>query len=107
MPSIKIYPPKQLPDKVLSEQKFAAWCTELEVRLGEDDDMARFMDDGPYNTWEAEESFPGRIRTHIAPDEAEILPKRKRQLKTFLSQVAKVVSENHYNTVMRQATSLQ
>ena len=61
MPAIKIHPPKQLPDKGLSEQKFETWTTELEVWLGEDDDMARFMEDGQYRTWQAEESSPGRI----------------------------------------------
>ena len=42
-----------------------------------------------------------------ATKKAEITGKRKRQFKLFLSQVVKVVSDHHYNTVMRQATSLQ
>ena len=54
MPAIKIFPPKQLPDKGLSDQKFEAWTTELEVWLGKDDEMTRFMEDGQYSTWLAE-----------------------------------------------------
>ena len=42
-----------------------------------------------------------------ASKKAEITAKRKGQLKTFLSQVAKAVSEHNYHTLMRQATSLQ
>ena len=117
MPSIKILPPKQLPNKGFSEQKFKTWTTELEVWLGADNDMARFMQEGQYSTWEAEEVTPGRILTLHADDQTlaeaedtaimkaakrtEILAKRKRQLKTFLSQVAKVITDNHYNVVMR------
>jgi len=84
--------------------------------------MARFMQDGRYSFWSSEESLAGRLGdldpvdqrkvdleenlVTRATDEAQTLNKRRRQLKTFLSQVAKVVSENNYSTVMRQATSL-
>ena len=117
MPAIKIFPPKQLPDKGLSDQKFEAWTTELEVWLGKDDEMTRFMEDGQYSTWLAEKFSPGRIPDLSRLDpvtvnaeaneqakidkKAEIISKRKRQLKTFLSQVAKVITDNHYNVVMR------
>ena len=49
MPSTKIFPPKQLPTKGLSEEKLKTWTTEIEVWLGADDDMARFMQDGQYS----------------------------------------------------------
>ena len=49
MPAIKIFPPKQLPDKGLSEHSFEAWTSQLEVSLGVDDDMARFLQDGFYS----------------------------------------------------------
>ena len=107
MQSIKIYPPAQLLDKNLSEQKFEAWQTELEVWLGEDDDMARFMGNGIYREWTSAEVLSNRIAAISANDvEGADLGKHRRQLKMFLSQVTKVVSDNHYNTVMRHATSL-
>jgi len=37
----------------------------------------------------------------------QLLDKRRRQLDIFLSQVATCVSINHYNTVVRHATSLE
>ena len=123
MPAIQIFPPKQLPDKGLSEHSFEAWTSELEVSLGVDDDMARFLQDGFYSTWQSKESIHGRIQTLNLADEITVnrepteqenvakrealLNKRRRELKTFLNQVAKVVSANHYNFVMRQATSLE
>ena len=100
---------------------FECLTTKLEVQLGEDDDMAMFMQKGHYNCWTAEKTSPRRIQALDATDlalateeatanaktakRAEILNKRKRQLKPA-SQVAKVISEHHYNTVMKQATSL-
>ena len=84
--------------------------------------MARFLSEGIYNTWQPAETHPHRIDTVLdmdpnlnvnpAPPNPQqhrdnLLNKRRRQLKTFLSQVAKCVSENHYTTVMRQATSLE
>ena len=84
--------------------------------------MAKFLQDGEYNTWQPEEAFHGRIQDLDAIDQAivdteatvalkdtkkaKIMGKRRRQLKTFLNQVAKVVSDNHYNFIMWQATSL-
>ena len=83
------------------------------------------MQRGIYSTWTAGEQNEDRIEAvHAAdpllivvpapPNEAavqahqeQVLDKRRRLCKTFLSQVAKCVSENHYTTVMRQATSLQ
>ena len=122
MPAIKIFPPKQLPDEGLSEHSFEAWNSKLEVFLGVNDDMARFLQDGSYSSWQSEETLHGRIQTlnladeitvNREPTEPEkvakretILNKRRRELKTFLNQVAKFVSTNHYNFVMRQATSL-
>ena len=122
MPSIKIFPPKQLPDKGLSEHSIEAWTLELEVFLIVNGDMARFLQYGEYNTWQSEETFHGRIQQLDAHDEGimgmqpnegaktakrtSLLNKRRRELKTFINQVPKVVSTNNYNFVMRQATSL-
>ena len=61
MPAMKIYPPKPLPEQVISEQEFQDWQNELEIWLGEDDNMARFMTEGRYNTWQSQEANPNRI----------------------------------------------
>ena len=121
MPSIKIFPPKPLPDKNLSEQLFQEWKNKLEVWLGEDDAMARYMQDGIYNAWTSEEHNPQRLPALSPQDpdtpaadaanrEALVLAltnKRRRQLNTFLAQVAKCVSRGHYTIITRHATSLQ
>ena len=121
MPTLKIYPPCQLPDQGISEQDFQDWVTELEIYLGTDDDMARFMTDGKYDTWQSEERNPQRIQNVHAQDPdrpaadarnrqdliEELLTKRRRQLKQFLGLVAKCASKNMYATIIRHATSLQ
>ena len=94
---------------------------ELEVFLGVNDDMARFFQDGAYNLWQSEETLPGSNLQLHADDESDfiteggdaaardarrtrLLRKRRRELKTFLNQVAKFVSTNHYIFVMRQVS---
>ena len=62
MPQVKIHPPKQLPEQTLSEQEFQDWQNELEIWLREDDNLARFMQDGRYNTWQSQEANPHRIQ---------------------------------------------
>ena len=121
MPKVKILPPTPLPDKVLSPQEFEDWQNELEIYLGGDEDMARFMTEGRYNTWEANDVYPHRLRQLHARDPdclaadapnrddrvEELLTKRRRELKTFLGQVARAASKNMYATIVRHATSLQ
>ena len=63
MPHIKIHPPKQLPEHSISQQEFEDWQNELEIYLGQDETLARFMSDGIYNTWLAQEENPHRIET--------------------------------------------
>ena len=82
--------------------------------------MARFMTGGRYQNWQSQEQFPHRIdivnprdpdRPAQGADNREdllmdLLAKRRRQLKTFLGQVAKCTSRNMYATIVRHATSL-
>ena len=70
MPQIKIHPPKQLPEHSLSQQEFENWQNELEIYLGQDENMARFMSDGRYNAWQSQEENPDRIQqlNQIDPD---------------------------------------
>ena len=121
MPAIKIHPPKPLPEQAISEQEFQDWQNELEIWLGEDDNMARFMTGGRYGTWRSQEAYPNRVEDlHPRDPErpqndaanredllADLLAKRRRQLKTFLGQVAKCTSRNLYATIVRHATSLE
>ena len=98
MPHIKIHPPKQLPEQAISQQEFEDWQNELEIYLGQDEAMARFMTDGIYNTWLSQKANPKRLLVldQNDPDRPEenvrnrqdlldeLLAKRRRQLKTFL-----------------------
>ena len=68
MPAIKIPPPKPLPEQAISEQEFQDWQNELEIWLGEDDNMARFMTGGRYHTWQSQEQSPHRIAAVHARD---------------------------------------
>ena len=121
MPTLKIYPPRQLPEQSLSEQEFQDWINELEIYLGAVDDMAHFMTDGRYHQWQSEERNPLRLQILHAQDPdrlasnarnrdnlmEELLTKRRIQLKQFLGLVAKCASKNMYATIVRHATSLQ
>ena len=80
--------------------------------------MARFMDRGIYSTWCADEQVPNRIADLHAdnpknlpaltvPQRTEVLEERRRQLRTFLSQIANCISTEHYATIMCHSTSLQ
>ena len=121
MPHVLLYPPQNLPETSLSEQQFSEWKNELEIYLGNDDQMARFMTGGKYDVWRSEERDPHRLEAlhendpdRPAPDARnrqdlmdELLDKRRRQLKTFLGQIAKCSSKNLYTTIIRHATSLE
>ena len=104
----------------LTEQQFSIWKNQLRAWLASDDSLAPFLPTGQYNTWESEETNPHRITELVQPgpdldlrenpteaQRTQLLDKRRRQLDIFLSQVASCVSLNHYNTVVRHATSLQ
>ena len=62
MPQIKIHPPNQLPEQAISQQQFEDWVNELEIYLGQDENMARFMTDGLYQQWSSQEQDPNRIQ---------------------------------------------
>ena len=119
MPQIKILPPNRLPETHISEQDFEDWVNELEIWLGQDDSMARFMRDGIYANWTSQERDPDRIDVlnpgdpdRPAEDAAnrndrltDLLAKRCKQLRTFLGQVVKYESKN-YAAIVRHAASL-
>ena len=121
MPKIKILPPKQLPEYTLSQQDFEDWQNELEIYLGGDEDMARFMTGGRYHTWESQERYPDRIHNLDARDPdrpqqdaanredklTDLLARRRCELQTFLGQDAKSASKNMYAMIVKHATSLE
>ena len=51
MPTIKIYPPTQLPDRNVSEIEFNIWKEELEVYLSQEEDFRHFLEGGAYDSW--------------------------------------------------------
>ena len=55
MPTIKIYPPSQLPDRNVSEIEFNIWKEDLEVYLSQEESFQQFLEDGKYDTWKKEE----------------------------------------------------
>ncbi len=57
MPSLKIYPPNQLPEKGVTNQLFEVWTHELEVYVCQDERMAVFLPGGTYNTWQAYDTW--------------------------------------------------
>ena len=61
MPSIKIYPPSQLPDRNVSETQFNIWTEELEVYLSQEKDFAIFLPGGTYEGWGSFETNNFRI----------------------------------------------
>ena len=62
MPSIKIYPPAQLPERNLTETQFSIWKEEMEVYLSQEKNFKIFLPDQPYQNWESAESYSHRIR---------------------------------------------
>ena len=125
MPSLKIYPPTQLPDRNVTETQFNIWQEELEVYLMQEKDYAIFLKDGAYDTWESLETNKDRIAALKAEDiiEADVAVNRselqaqaannellrnvRKNLRTTLSIIGKCVSQGHYNSVIRHSTSLE
>ena len=117
MPSIKIYPPSHLPDRNVSETEFRIWKEELEVYLSQEDDFQHFLEGGAYTNWQSQESEAvNRITTLLGADserqeeanhDPNLLSKRNRDLRTFLSIIGKCVSQGHYSSVIRHSTSFE
>ena len=120
MPSIKIYPPSQLPDRNVSETEFCIWKEELEVYLSQETDFQCFLEGGAYTNWQSQESgTTNRIASLQGADarrnqqqietlpNGDLLKKRNRGLRTFLSIIGKCVSQGHYSSVIRYSTSFE
>ena len=115
MPTIKIYPPTQLPDRNVTETQFSIWCEELEVYLAQEEDFAQFLSDGKYSVWQSKEVNADRITQLHNEDvpnpnnqasRAAKLREVRTKLRTVLAIIGKCVSEGHYNSVIRHSSSL-
>ena len=122
MPSIKIYPPAQLPDRNVSEIQFNIWKEELEVYLSQEKEFKIFLPGQAYSEWESAEAYNERIRNlnendviiaergrneeQLVIDNEEKLAELRVNLRTVLAIVGKCVSQGHYNSVVRHSTSL-
>ena len=114
MPSIKVYPPKQLPDRGVSETQFKIWIEELEVYLSQEDGFRKFLPGESYESWTSQENNQDRLEgtededvSATASVNAANLKRRQRDLRTVLSIIGKCVSLGHYDAVVRHATSMQ
>ena len=123
MPTIKIYPPAQLPEKNLNETQFNIWKEELEVYISQEKCFKIFLPGQPYHQWQSAEEYTDRIRELTAADTVranreineadaaieneEKLADIRVNLRTGLAIIGKCVSEGHYNSVVRHSTSLQ
>ena len=105
----------------MSQQEFEDWTNELEIYLGQDEAIARFMTGGVYATWTLQEANPHRIPAVLpldpqlpAEDAAnraavmtELLSKRRRELRMFIGLIAKAEAKNMYAAIVRHSTSMQ
>ena len=114
MPSIKVYPPKPLPDRGVSETQFKIWIEELEVYLSQEEGFRKFLPGEAYESWSSQENNNDRIEETKEEDISETpgvnaanLKRRQRDLRTVLSIIGKCVSMGHYDAVVRHATSMQ
>ena len=107
MSSIKIYPPNQLPSEGVTDVQFNVWKEELEVYLEIESKFHKFLPGGNYDTWSAAETFEARIERPAAEDTPEQLRAIQRELRQFISLVAKYVPIDYYNPIIRHSTSLE
>ena len=129
MPTLKIYPPSRPPNSNVSETQFTMWQEELEVYLSHEPEFKIFLPNKSYATWlsyeEDQKRIPElKIEDQIQPNEDNREGRRTTQaqaviennnkldnirisLRTVLSIISKCVSEGHYNSVIKHATSLQ
>ena len=107
MSSIKIYPPNQLPAEGLTDTQFQIWCEELEVYLEIEEKYRKFLPGGTYDKWTAAEENSLRVILPQPPDTDTALPNVRRELRQFLTIIAKFVQQDYYNPIIRHSTSLQ
>ena len=108
MSTIKIYPPRQLPNEGVSEVAFEIWKEELEIYLDIDDRFIKFLPKGKYDKWEPAETYADRIK-QLKPEDvaAQVdITTVRRELRQFLTIIAKLIHEDYYHPIIRHSTSL-
>ena len=107
MSVIKIYPPNQLPAEGVTDVQFSIWKEELEVYLETETKFDKFLPNGRYSEWTAAEVNELRITTAKEPDHENALLKIRKDLRQFITLIAKYVHNDYYNPIIRHSTSLQ
>lgn len=107
MSSIKIYPPNQLPSEGVTDVQFQIWKNELEVYLEIEAKFRKFLPGGKYDTWIPAEDNELRITEPKGTDTDEHLPEIRRELRQFITIVAKYIHLDYYNPVIRHSSSLK
>ena len=107
MPGIKIYPPNQLPSEGVTDVQFQIWKEELEVYLETEPKFEKYLPGGRYQQWEAAETNENRLTYVVQPEKDTDLPKLRRELRQFITLVAKYVHNDYYNPIIRHSTSLE
>ena len=107
MSSIKIYPPNQLPAEGITDVQFAIWKEELEVYLEIENKFRNFLPGGLYEEWTPAEQNEKRILLAKAPDTETKLPDIRRDLRQFITIIAKYVHQDYYNPIIRHSSSLK
>ena len=107
MSSIKIYPPNQLPAEGINDVQFEIWCEQMEVYLEIETKFRKFLPGGKYDTWTPAEQDEKRILTPKGTDTADSLPDTRRELRQFITIVAKYVHQDYYHPIIRHSTSLK
>ena len=106
MTTIKIFPPSQLPAEGVTDVQFNIWKEELEVYLDIDPRFQKFLPGGIYHEWEPAENDENRIVEFKAPDTAATVNKSRRELRQFLSIIAKLIHPDYYNPIIRHSSSI-
>ena len=106
MSGIKIYPPNQLPNEGVTDVQFKIWKEELEVYLSTEDKFEKFFPNGKYDEWLPAETLEGRIDAAKAPDTEDMLSRIQKDLRQFITLVAKYVHQDNYNPIRHCANWL-
>ena len=107
MSSIKIYPPNELPQEGISDAQFEIWSEQLEIYLEIEEKFRKFLPGGKYDTWIPAEQNDKRIIVPIAPDTEDKLVDHRRDLRQFISIVAKYVHIDYYKPIIKHSSSLK
>ena len=116
----KIEIPNQLPESGVSRVQFKSWKEGMIVYLKQNDDFHPFLLGGMYEKWKPAEDDPNRIVELAANEEPKedqenaatvasrttLLSKRRRDLNTLLSIIARKVDQYDFDEVLNSSTSI-